>query len=89
MSATVQFRCPNCGYETPSLYEATGYYCEHCNEVYNGYSNINYFTWMKKVKKGKAVCKVCNIGVLKEWNEVCPKCGTEMYLDSQTTEFFF
>ena len=35
MGATATFHCPKCGYDTPeNLYDAIGYYCEHCNEVY-------------------------------------------------------
>lgn len=87
MGATATFHCPKCGYDTPeNLYDAIGYYCEHCNEVYGHFNTSN---WIKQVERGEAICKVCNIGILKKWDEICPKCGTEMELNPRATGFYF
>lgn len=87
MGATAIYHCPKCGYDTPEdLDDAIGYYCEHCNEVYG---HLNTSNWIKQIERGEAICEVCNIGVLKKWDNICPKCGTKMKLDPRATGFYF
>ena len=87
MGAAAIFHCLKCGYDTaPDLYDAIGYYCDHCKEVY-GF--LNTPKWIEQVAKEEAICNVCNIGVLKEWDYICPKCGEVMHIDPCATLLYF
>lgn len=81
------FHCLKCGYDTaPDLYDGIGYYCDYCKDVYGFFNTPK---WVEQVAKEEVICNVCNIGVLKEWDYICPKCGEVMQIDPCATLLYF